>query len=184
MGTIVTAYLSSFSHLKSKLLISCKLSLPFMPIFCYMGHTMSQIRIYLLSFVSGIKSGLFTLLVICRLNWKSQTSFTLPFSKTIPCSHPSLYHTVSFRIDLCSFAQVTTSNISALLCIANYLLLDKMMHTSTNCSTVSSYPRHTRHLLSSVSPRDTFQDLLSTICSSIDMIDDVFCGSRFWVSQR
>ena len=104
MGTIVTAYLSSFSHLKSKLLISCKLSLPFMPIFCYMGHTMSQIRIYLLSFVSGIKPGLFTLLVICRLNWKSQTSFTLPFSKTIPCSHRSLYHTVSFRIDLCSFA--------------------------------------------------------------------------------
>ena len=145
---------------------------------------MSQIQICFWYFVSSLKSGLLAVSVFRRLNWKSQTGFTLRFSKTIPRFHRSLYHTVSAPMNLCSLAQVTASIISALLCLVRYSLLHKTINPATRCSTVWTCPWHTQHRPSSISPRPAFQDLVSTICSSIDIIDDVFRWSRFWVGQR
>ena len=160
--------------LTSKASCRYRVSLLFVSIFYCMGHAMSQIQICFSYFVLSIKSGLLAVSVFFRLNWKSQTSFALSFFKTIPRFHRSLYHTVSAPINLCFFAQVTASIISALLSFVKYSLLDKTMHPATRCSTVSLCPWHTRHWPSSISPRVAFQDLVSTICSSIDMIDDVF----------
>ena len=134
---------------------------------------MLQIQICFSYFVLSINSGLLAVPFFRRLNWKYQTSFNLMFSKTIPRSHRYLYQTVSAPINLRSFAKVTASIINALLCLAKYSLLDKTVHPATSCSTVSSCPRHTRHLPSSISPRPAFQDLVSTIYSIIGMIDDV-----------
>ena len=167
-GTKVIEYLGLLS-LTSKASCRYRVSLSLL-----LGHAMSQIQICFSYFASSIKSGLLAVSVFFRLNWKSQTSFALSFFKTIPRFHRSLYHTVSAPINLCSFAQVTASIISALLCLVKYSLLGKTMHPATRCSTVSLCPWHTRHWPSSISPRVAFQDLVSTICSSIDMIDDVF----------
>ena len=149
-----------------------------------MGHVLSQIQICFSLFVLSIKSCLLAFSDCCRLNWKSQTSFVLWFSKIIPCSHRCLQHIISTAINSCSFTQVTESIISVLLCLAKYSLLDKTEYPTTRCSTVSSCHWHTRHLASLISPCAAFQDLVYIICSSIDMIDYVFCEWRTCVSQR
>ena len=81
---------------------------------------MSKIQIFHLS----IKSGLLAVSVFRWLNWKSQSNFTLSFSKTIPCSHCSLYHIVLAPINLPSFAQAIATIINTLLCLAKHSLLD------------------------------------------------------------
>ena len=110
------------------------------------------------------------------LPYRSPKPFLVPIIEVIPpCSHRSLYHTVSAPVNLYSFAQVTVSIINALLCLAKYSLLDKTEHPAIRCSIISPCPWHLRHLPFSISPRAAFQDLVSTICSNFDMIDDVFC---------
>ena len=96
----------------------------------------------------------------------------------------SLHHTVSTSIDSFLFAQVTANIIKALLCLAKYSLLDKMVHPAAKCFIVSSCLWHTRHLPSSIIAWTAFQDQVSTICSNNDMIDNIFRWWRFWVSQR
>ena len=125
---------------------SVGLSLRFVSIICCMGHAMSQIQICFSYFVSSIKSGLLAVSVFRMLNWKSQTSLTLLLSKTVPRSHRSLYHIVATQINLCFFAQVIASIISALLFLAKYSLLDKTVHPATTYSTVSSSTWQTWHL--------------------------------------
>ena len=184
-GTIVTVYPGLLSFiLKASYRYRVSLSFRFGSRFCCMGHAMSQVQICFLHFVSSIKSEILVISDFRRLNWKSKTSFTLSFSKTVLCSHCFLYHTVSAPTNLHSFSQVTASVINALLCLAKYLLLNKAVHPVTRCSTVSYYPWHARHLSSSISLWASFQDLVSTICSRIDMIDDALQKWRFWVSQR
>ena len=184
-GTIVTVY-SDLLYFVSK--ASCRyhisLSLHFVSISCCVAHAIPQIQICFLSFVSSINSGLLVVSVFRRLNWKSQTSFALSFSKTIHRSHLPLYHTVSAPVNLCSFSEVTAIIISALLCLAKYSLLNKTVHPATTCSNVSLCRWHTRHLPCSISLWAAFQDFVPTIGSSIDMIDDAFRGWRFSVSQR
>ena len=72
---------SSFSHLESKLSISRKLMFSFKSIFFCMENAMLQIQICFPSLVSSNKSDLLNILDFYRLNWKSQTSFVLSFSK-------------------------------------------------------------------------------------------------------
>ena len=106
---------SSFSHLKSKLSISrVSLSVRFVSMFCCIGHAMSQIQICFSFFSSSIKSGLLAVSVFLKSNWKSQTSFALSFSNTIPRSHRSLYHIVSAPINSYSLAQGL--QVSSALC--------------------------------------------------------------------
>ena len=121
-GIIVILYPSLFSLVSTA---SCRYRVSVSFHFASIRHAMSQIQVCFSSFVSSIKSDLLAVSVFCRLNWKSQTSFALLFSKTIPCSHCFLYHTVSTPINLCFFGQVTASIISAPLCLAKYSLLDK-----------------------------------------------------------
>lgn len=126
-------------------LSSCRyrvsLSVRFMSMFCCIGHAMSQIHICFSFFNSSIKpSGLLAVSVFLKLNWKSQTSFALSLSSTVPRSHRSLYHITSAPINSCSLAQVTASIISALLCLAKYSLLDKTVQRANRCSTVSFCP--------------------------------------------
>ena len=177
-GTIITVYPGLLSLVSKASCQHCiRLSLHFVSIFFCMGYAMSQIQIFFSYFVSSIKLGLLAVSDFRRLNRKSQTSFALSFSKIIPRSHQSLYHTVSAPINLCSFTQVTGSIVSTLLSLVKYSLLNKAMHSASRCFTVSSCTWDTRHLPSSTSPWAAFQDLVSTICSSIDMIDNAF----WWV---
>ena len=116
-GIILTVYLGLLS-LVSKALCRYRttLSLRFLSIFCYMGHTMLEIQICFSSFISSIKLGLHAVLVFHRFDWKLQTSLASSLSKTILNFHYSLYNTVSALINLCCFAQMTAS-ITMLYCV-------------------------------------------------------------------
>ena len=121
-----------------------------------MGQAMSQIQMFFSNFLWSNRSGLLAVSVLRRLNWKSHTSFAFSFTKIIPRSHCSSNHRVSVPINLFSFAKVTASITSAMLCLVKYSLV-KTLHPPTRWFTVSSYPWHTRHRPSSVIARATFQ---------------------------
>ena len=159
-------YLVCFSFLFSTMLITC-------------GHAMSHIRIHFFSLSSSIRSGLLAVVVFRRLNSKSHTNLARAFSKTCPLVHLSLYHFTSFFTRWYSFAYATAITISALMCLVKYSLFAIFLHPASKCSTVSFCSLHSLHLPSSVSPLVTFHALVSTICSSIDIIEAVFGGVMF-----
>ena len=124
---------SSFSRLNSKLSISRKFISPFrINISLHWTCHVTNPNLCLF-FRSESQVGHPAVSLFHRLNWKSQTSFALTFSKTIPCSHRSFYHNVSTPNNLCSFDQVIASIISALLRLAKYSLLDKTVSPTTWC---------------------------------------------------
>ena len=58
------------------------------------------------------------------------------------------------------------------------------MHPVTKCSTVSKYSLHIRHLLWSINPLGSFNNLVCTICSNMVMITAAFPGLRFWDNHK
>ena len=86
-------------------------------------------------------------------------------------SHRSLNQTMSPPTSSYSFAQATAMIISALLCLNKSSLFAKTLHPATDA------PSWTNSLAA-------FHDLVSTICSSIVMIEDVFLPCKFWHNQR
>ena len=121
---------TSFSCRKSKLQISRKLT-----VLLGTCHVANPNLLLVFCFEYQVEFFL-AVLVFSKLNWKSQTSFALLFSKTITRSHRSFYHTMSTPISSCYF--VTAGIISGLVCLAKYLLLDKALLPATRCCTVSS----------------------------------------------
>ena len=106
--------------------------------------------------------------------------FPTPF---LPHSHRSLYQTTSPSTSLYSFTQ-TAISISALLCLDKYSLFAKTLHPAARCSVVSPLSWHTLQCPSWTNPLAAFHDLVSTICSSIVMIEDFFLPCNFWLNQR
>ena len=106
------------------------------------------------------------------------------FSKTCPLVHLSLYTFTSFFTRWYSFAHATAITISALLCLVKYSLFAIFLNPASKCSTVSFCSLHSLHLPSSVIPLVTFYALVSTICSSIDIIEAVFGGVMFCSNHR
>ena len=170
--------------LKASCLYFVNFSSRFVAIFCCCGQAISQIQIFFFSLSSNIRSGLLTVVVFRKLNSKSQTSFLCSFSNTAPHSHRSLYHITLLPVISYSLAQLTAMIINALLCRARYSLFARTLHPATICSTASSLSRYTLHCLSWANPLDTFRDFVSTICSSIVMIDDVFRPCKFWFNHE
>ena len=74
--------------------------------------------------------------------------------------------------------------ISALLCLDKYSLFAKTLHPVTRCSMVLSLLWHTLQCRSWASSLAAFYDLVSTTCSSIVMIEDVFLPCKIWLNQR
>ena len=148
------------------------------------GHAMLQVHIFFFALSSRVNSGLLTVVVLRRWNSKSHTNFPLSFSSTIPRSHHSLHQTTSPLTSSYSFAQATAMTISALLCLDEYSLFAKALHLATRCSMVSSLSGHTLQCPSWTNLVAAFHDLVSIICSSIVMIEDVFPSCKFWLNQR
>ena len=147
-------------------------------------HAISQIQIFFLSLSFNTKSGLLDVVVLRKLNSKSQADVALLFSKTCPLAQFSLYHFVSFPTNPYSFAHAIAITINALLCHAMYSLLTIVLHPATRCSTISLNSWYSRHLPFSISPLATFHPLVSTICSITVIIDDVFLGVNLCFNQR
>ena len=145
---------------------------------------MSHIHIYFFSLSSSIRSGLLAAVVFCKLNSKSHYNLARAFSKTCSLVHLSLYHFTSFFTRLYSFAHATAITITALFCLVSYSLFAIFLHPASKCSTVSFCSLYSLHLPSSISPLVTFHDLVSTICSSIDIIETVFAGVKFCSNHR
>ena len=74
--------------------------------------------------------------------------------------------------------------ISALLCLDKYSLFAKTLHPATRCSMLLSLSWHTLQCPSWTNSLAAFYDLVSTICSSIDMIEDVFLPCKVCLNQR
>ena len=136
---------------------------------------MAHIHIHFFSLSSSIRSGFLAAVVFRKLNLKSHTSLARAFSKTCPLVHVSLYHFTSFFTRWYSFAHATAITINALFVSCQVLTVCSLAPAG-RCSTVSFCSLHSLHLPSSTSPLVTFHDLVSTICSSIDIIEAVFAG--------
>ena len=134
---------------------SCYVFCFFAPMLFCCGHAMSQIQIILPVFNSKIKSGLFTVVVFCRWNSKSHTSFALSFSNTVPLSHHCSCQIASLPTNSSCFAQATARIISTQLLLVRY--------PATRCSSVSECWVHIPQLPSYVSSLASFHDLVSTI---------------------
>ena len=75
------------------------------------------------NFVLSIKSSLLAVSIFCRLIWKSQTSFTLSFSKTVPCS--IVLYTVQCQLQsTCVLSPSDCALCCVLLSNHNYFLVD------------------------------------------------------------
>ena len=145
---------------------------------------MSHIYIHFFSLSSSIRSGLLAAVIFRKLNSKSHNNLARAFFKTCPLVHLSLYHFTSFFTRWYSFVHATAITISALLCLVKYSLFAVFLHPASRCSTVSFCSQHNLRLPSSISPPVTFHDLVSTICSSIDIIEAVFAGVKFRSNHR
>ena len=107
-------------------------------------------------------------------SWTVNPIQVLPDHSPKPFLTPIVFCTpLASSNQLLFFAQVIASIIST---VAKYPLIDMLVYPATRCSTIPSFP-------SLISPWVVFQDLISIICCSIDMIDYFFCEWRFWVAQ-
>ena len=104
---------------------------------------------------------------------------TRVFQFRIPLSYPSLYQTISPPTSSYSFTQGTAMTISALLYLDKYSLFAKTLNPTRKCSMVSSLLWHTLQHQSWTNPLAAFYHLVSTICSNIVMIEDVFLPCKF-----
>ena len=159
-------------------------SVVFAPMLLRFGHTMTQIQIFLSVFNSKIKSGLLTVVVFCRWNTKSHTSFALFFSSTVPLFHCYSYQMPSWWTNSWYFKQVTARIISACLFLVRYSLFASLVHPATRWSIVSEWWVHILQLPSSVSLFAFFHDLVSTIYSNVLIIAAILSGLRFWDNHR
>ena len=150
-------------------------SLFFLPHLCFIvGTPYHRSRSSCQFSVPEIKSGLLAVVVFCRCNWKSHTSFALLFSSTVSLSYHYSYQMASWPTISWCFVQATATIISTWLCLVRYSLFASLVHPATRCSTVSGCWVHILQLPSSVSHLTSFHDLFSIICSNI-----VIIASRF-----
>ena len=112
--------------------------------------------------------------VFLMLNSKSHTSFAWSFSRVYPLHDFCLYHFTSFSTKLNSFAYEIANIVNALLCLVRYPLFANTLHPAKRCSIASLGWPHSLHLLHLASPLEAFHDFVSTICSSIVIIEQSF----------
>ena len=140
-----------------------------------------HISIYIFLFILSIRSILLAAVIFHKLNSKSYNNLARAFSKTCPLVYLSLYHFTSFFTRWYSFAYATAIT---LLCLVKYSLFAIFLHPASRSSTVYFCSLHSLHLPFSISPLVTFHDLVSTICSSIDITEAVFAGVKFCSNHR
>ena len=155
-------------------------SVLFAPMLFCCEHAMSQMQIFLSVSISKIKSGLLAVVVSCRWNSKSHTSFALLFSSTVP--YPIVLVLDDFLTNLtnsCCFAQATARISSVWLCLVRYSLFASPVYPAASYSPISECWVHILQLPLSIDPLAFFHDLVSTIWSSVVIIAAVFPELRF-----
>ena len=109
------------------------------------------------------------------------TPFLVP---TVLCTRPYRHQPVCIPLPKRLPWLLVLMIISALSCLDKYLLFAKTLHLAARCSMVSSLLWHTLQYTSWTYPLAAFQDLVSTICFSIIMIEDVFLPCKLRLNQR